>query len=478
MNSITQQFVRFMPERKMELIGGKYVVGNWLQGSRLMLAAILADWGAESAVALAPLELWRKALRVAYQIPATATTDTEFLKLAEPGYSAPALLYGGSHRGVEENQFLSRLWIDFYDAVDKKNCGKCIGRDFTLRIDENGISPYGIFVSRKNLDKLKDYYVEDIADIVIEVIPITDTAPSQEVADELLACWHARLEFYAKAGISECWVVDTQNKCITFKRLVADQYKNVSLGSEGKYCSPSLPGLIFNPAIIWQEKLSGKNPPIGASFEIDLGADNLAVSGKDENVGSIKRDKGIVWDELPFCPRIGLEPEKLIFPEFISWAPQSKFEYYGDPPLIHIDSTSGTRNVLAMLLMTFGAVEAVKLLPPRQWIDALANAEQAIREEAKQKAEWWEIAQQAVKMLRKDYGAERIGVIGDLVRPTPLTIWSNIVLITWNMERRLDMAGHEIYEKLKHAKARIDIVDAKYARPSYPRAIANEMVEI
>lgn len=40
-----------------------------------------------------------------------------------------------------------------------------------------------------------------------------------------------------------------------------------------------------------------------------------------------------------------------------------------------------------MLLMTFGAVETVKLLPPYQWIDAIDKAELSKKEIVKQKAE-------------------------------------------------------------------------------------------
>jgi len=55
-------------ESKLELIDGKLVVGNSLVGSRLLLRQILQGWGAEAAIALAPIETWLSALAVGYEL--------------------------------------------------------------------------------------------------------------------------------------------------------------------------------------------------------------------------------------------------------------------------------------------------------------------------------------------------------------------------------------------------------------------------
>ena len=55
-------FCRRGTEGKLELIDGRLIVGNTIVGSRLLLRQILQGWGADAAVALAPIPLWIEAL--------------------------------------------------------------------------------------------------------------------------------------------------------------------------------------------------------------------------------------------------------------------------------------------------------------------------------------------------------------------------------------------------------------------------------
>ncbi len=65
MNSdLFNDFCRQGTEGKLELIDGKLIVGNSIVGSRLLLRQILQGWGAEAAVAIAPVSLWIEALAV------------------------------------------------------------------------------------------------------------------------------------------------------------------------------------------------------------------------------------------------------------------------------------------------------------------------------------------------------------------------------------------------------------------------------
>lgn len=82
------------------------------------------------------------------------------------------------------------------------------------------------------------------------------------------------------------------------------------------------------------------------------------------------------------------------FEEFISWAPRAKFEFMDGKPLI--ESRLGTRNVLAMLMMTFG-LSVVKLLPPQSWIQGLRQRLEWERHNAERKDEWWAILGKRLK---------------------------------------------------------------------------------
>jgi hypothetical protein len=50
------------PEPKLELIGGRLIVGDSLDGSRWLLFEILDGWGPAVALPMAPRALWLQAL--------------------------------------------------------------------------------------------------------------------------------------------------------------------------------------------------------------------------------------------------------------------------------------------------------------------------------------------------------------------------------------------------------------------------------
>ena len=68
---------------------------------------------------------------------------------------------------------------------------------------------------------------------------------------------------------------------------------------------------------------------------------------------------------------------------------------------------------------------------PQAWIQGLRQRLEWERHNAERKDEWREIAQQAAEILRRDFGVERLGVIGDLPTPQPLNYWSGMTLVYW-----------------------------------------------
>jgi len=131
---------------------------------------------------------------------------------------------------------------------------------------------------------------------------------------------------------------------------------------------------------------------------------------------------GISWGDLEFDPQPDLLPRPLSFDEFASWAPQAKFECIDGKPWV--GGSRGSRNVLGMLLRTEGLVKAVTVLHPREWIAALMQAEENLAAEPERRERWWQTARKAAALLRKKFGYGRMVVIGDLLRPKRLSLWS------------------------------------------------------
>jgi predicted nucleotidyltransferase len=101
------------------------------------------------------------------------------------------------------------------------------------------------------------------------------------------------------------------------------------------------------------------------------------------------------------------------------------------------------------------------------------------QQDNERKAAWWNIARQAAALLRETYGVTRLGVIGDLVRPQPLSYWSDITLVAWDVPER---KGYEIYQALcnlsKEPSVRLLEVERDYMTVDEKQAITHELIEI
>jgi hypothetical protein len=128
-----------------------------------------------------------------------------------------------------------------------------------------------------------------------------------------------------------------------------------------------------------------------------------------------------------------------------------------------IGGWEGTRNVLGLLLMTFGLEDVVLLLHPQSWIAALRAEEQAQLSDAERRDQWWSVAQQAAALLQERFGAARVAVIGDLLQSAPLGYWSELTLVAWSLPRH----DHEIYSALDAlgTAPRIEVRRAEDASP-------------
>jgi len=434
-----EDFTRHHPENKLELIDGKLVVGNSLVGSRLLLRQILQGWGAEAAIALAPIETWLSALATGYgwSIAAAGTIDGILTALESQArdieFVPEDLSAGSSDATWSHHQIRQNLTMGLF-RLDETVGGQSLGRDFVMRLGNNGFTPDLVFFKSSGLNQLYSYFVSGPAELVIEVL-----MPGHEASDRARKYKH-----YQAAGVPEYWLIDPAAEQVEFYRLIEDRYQLQSPEADGFYRPRSVPGLAFRAAELWQEE--EPHPLESSLFVVEQ-----QIEGFERQSG----DEGPHWGSLLFIPNIQIDPVPISFEEYISWAPRAKFEFIEGKPLI--ESTPGTRNVLAMLLMTFGLASVVKLLPPQAWLQGLRQRLAWERHDADRKAAWWAIARQAAEILHTDFGVGRLAVIGDLVMPQPLNYWSGITLVYW---QKLE-SSWQAYEALRDIDPNRHIVDLR-----------------
>ena len=153
-----------------------------------------------------------------------------------------------------------------------------------------------------------------------------------------------------------------------------------------------------------------------------------------EQPASIGRRKaeangGQGWGDLPFDPKLDLQPVPVLFDEYICWTPESKFEFWDGR--IQISGEEGVRNVTGLLLGTLGLVEACRFAPPNEWIAALRRRRDMEAHDPEIREEWRGRAAKAVELLRAKYHPKRIAIAGSLLSPEPLSFWSQPALALW-----------------------------------------------
>lgn len=460
-------FLDFGVEGKLELIDSRLIVGNSIVGSRLLLRHILQGWGASAGVALAPLEKWVLAIAAAFGVTNFQPTNNIIESLnnlqsivisASKSYQPENLAAG--YRGEENNHnairqhISSGLW-----QVAELLGGNCFSRDFVMRLGNNGLTPDVLFFTGKHHNQLHSWYLNGPAELVIEIL-----RPGHEYSDRIL-----KRDIYAASGVPEYWLIDPKTQQTEFLGLTDGVYQVRSLDGDNCYRPSSIPGLVFHPEQLWCEEDWYRGRLHQTLFTLEVPEQPF------RKIPSI--DDGLGWGRLAFNPNLQLEPTTVSFEQYICWSPEAKFEFWDGKP--QIGGKAGIRNLLGMLLMTFGLTSSIRVLPPKAWISAIEERFLLEQQDDKRKAQWWELARQAANLLRSNYDIKRIAVIGDLVRPTPLNYWSDITLVVWDVP---DMKGYEIYKALsslsKQPKIRLIEADEEYLTVEEENAIAREFVNI
>jgi Uma2 family endonuclease len=452
------QYIREMPEPKLELLDGRLLVGNGA-GNMQLLRHLLDGWGAGAAVPMAPAELWRQALHQGFRHldpPAPAKPLPVWQAWAAQVTYVPALapagpMLDGKHRAARE-----RLMMGLFGLAREGTFAQVSGRDVVMRLGEDALTPDVFVVSPREGHLLNQHYLDGPADLVLEVL-----LPGHETYDR-----DVKRRRYAAGRVEEYWIVDPHRQTVELLRREGDDYRPRGLDSDGTIRPAAFPGLSFRPALLWEGDDWGHGPN-----PFTLEAEMPAAPGRPFAMG------GVAWGDLPFDPRPGLLPRPLSFEEFASWAPEAKFEMIDGKPWV--GGSRGSRNVIGLLSRTEGLATAVTVLHPSQWVAALALAEQERAADAGRRAHWWEVARRAAGELRERFGFGRLVVIGDLVRPLPLNLWSDLTLVAFDLpkEQHTWDASHFLYERYRD-EPDINLIKHEHATRSEQEEVAAAGVEI
>jgi len=340
------------PENKLELIDGQLIIST-MAGSRRIAWILLEDHGPALALPLASPDLWWEALRQAFDPQPSPQTPEEWTEWAATFEHDPEPPSAGPLGSAEHRRAYELLRQGLYRFDGRSGLGRSSGRDFVIRLGENGLTPDLLFMDRACLPNLHEYYLDGPPPLVIEIT--LDGSAEEDRGRKRSLC--------ESAGIPEYWLVEAAAQETTFFRLGADgRYYRAAPDDRLVYHSAAVPGLALSLPHLWTMDGPDRDQ-ICLPFLTPVHRDDRPQLQRERD----RTELG--WDSLPFAPRIGLEPVPIRFAEFISWCPRAKFENFGGG--LVIDSREGTRRCMGMLLMTLGLVEAVKLASPREWVTFL-----------------------------------------------------------------------------------------------------------
>ncbi len=389
------------PERRIELIDGRVMVGGSLAGSLALLGYLLESWGMGAAVALVrDPQIVAAALD---SVPLAANND----------FDAPL--------------FEQRSWLQVSNLRQNITMGlfgvaanlEVYGRDIVMRLGDAAATP-DAFIFRREHCPMTEYYLNGAAEIVAEFLPLPGTPQ--------------RLDLYRRGGVKECWLFDTKAQTLTVLELMNNDWQTRFHDSAGAFSSAAIRGISVRLPDVW----ANDNDRTAVQYR--------GESGETALPNKIPNETGVRLGTLAFAPRIELEPIAISFDEFISWAPESKFE--SDDGRLVIGSDEGSRNLIAML-MTLGLRETVKLFPAEAWRAAIAERTEEIARDDQMRQAMLDKARRTAGIIKEQFAADRVALYGDYLSDKPTGFWSRARLVYWSNEDRFEQ-WHKVYEQIKN----------------------------
>ena len=325
------------PEIRFELVNEQFLVGGTIEGTWWLLKEALLGWGLDAAIAFAPLDQWWEALRQAYGVDCHSDADwlawVDSLPLSEDyrndSIQPPGSKYTGEHRWVRDY-----LQTTFWSAMGRSGLRKCSGPNYGMQIEpDTMLTPDLIMLTVQQLEQdiFHDYFVEVPAHLVVEVMLSEQCEVDEEV----------RRAIYEQAQVKHYWTVDPVERQFQFWQWMPEGYKPGQLDPGG--CYRKVEGLSFSTEIFWLGYEQDVSP-----FTQKLPA---VTAEKQSRQWKIERAPGteLSYGSVPFRPIVGLAPQPISVEQFVSWCPETKLE---GPPFPLVGGETGTRNAIAMLLMS------------------------------------------------------------------------------------------------------------------------------
>jgi hypothetical protein len=140
-----EQWWAALPEGKLELIDGQLIIST-LAGSRRVLWELLNDYGPELVLPLAPPALWWVALQHAFTPHPEPLTPAAWHVWADGIDYRPDGAPAGPQGTKAHHRLYDVLKWGLYHFGEMSRLGCQLGRDFVIRLGENGLTPDLIFI--------------------------------------------------------------------------------------------------------------------------------------------------------------------------------------------------------------------------------------------------------------------------------------------------------------------------------------------
>lgn len=183
------------------------------------------------------------------QLPAQTMTFAQFLAVVDEDDYAEwvdgRIIFKGTESATHQDMLGFLICLLSWFAEDH-DAGQFSSSPFLMKLPHSGRAPDLLFVTKQNLSRFREYYLDGPADLAIEIV-----SPESVLRDR-----GAKYAEYEAGGVREYWIIDADAKRADFFVLDTEgRYQRASPDATGKYESAVLPGFWISLNWLWQSPL-------------------------------------------------------------------------------------------------------------------------------------------------------------------------------------------------------------------------------